>query len=220
MKAGTIDKFNNYCADVMGYEYGGEDENGDAYNPYYNLYQVAAVVQELINRTGEYPECEVFGSGASTWRIWHDYVISTMPNSEEGDKPEGWDEYIKLHKEKLAVMENKEVIKGCVGRERFWEDEDIFDLSDDQLNDAFECGEDILEEAIVSADEMIDMWEWYTVTLKLNQETEAKLKAKLRLELATYEDGMVSMEDYIGQIITICNIHFIANSSVGEQDDE
>jgi len=193
MKADTIDKFNDYCADVMGYEHGFKDKDGDAYNPYYNLYQVAAVVQELINLTGIYPECEVFGSGASTWRIWHDYIIATMPNAEDGDKPEGWDEYIKLHKEKLAAMENKEVIKGCVGKERFWEDGGIFDLSDDQLNAVYK---------------------------RENDEAEAKLKAKLRLELATYEDGMVSMEDYIAQIITVCNIHFIANSSVGEQDDE
>jgi len=125
MNADTIDKFNNYCADVMGYPHDYKNDEGDAYNPYYNLYQVAAVVQELVNLTGKYPECEVFGSGASTWKIWHNFVISTMPNSEDGDKPEGWDEYIKLHKEKLAVMENS----------------DIFDLSDAELNAGFACTE-------------------------------------------------------------------------------
>lgn len=79
----TDKEFNDYCADVVGYERGVKDEDGDAYNPYYNLHQVAAVVEELINLTGKYPEGDIMDSDASAWKIWHDFVISTMPEEDD-----------------------------------------------------------------------------------------------------------------------------------------
>lgn len=75
-------EFNDYCAIVMGYETDMVDEDGDVYDPYFNLHQCAAVVGELINLTGRHPEASIHDANSSTWSTWHDFVISTMPEHE------------------------------------------------------------------------------------------------------------------------------------------
>jgi len=75
--AAYLEEFNTYCADVMGYDVK-QQTLPDGYNPYYNLYELADVVEELINLTGKYPKDDILNSDSGTARVWADYVTSTM----------------------------------------------------------------------------------------------------------------------------------------------
>ncbi len=78
MNVKDIKKFNLYCAEVMGYDGTDLIKDDAVYDPYYNIYQLAAVVEELINLTGKHPAALLGSTTHTTWRVWSNYVINTM----------------------------------------------------------------------------------------------------------------------------------------------
>ena len=91
-----MNKFNKYCAEVMGYESYCDEPypydvweyrlNGkvihlqDEYNPYDDLNQMAEVVEKLFNSNGflrYYNNLENLGIK----QAFRDFIISTMPNA-------------------------------------------------------------------------------------------------------------------------------------------
>ncbi len=87
------DKFNKYCAEVMGYTF--THCNGknvvvmgvDVYNPYEDRGQMAEVVLTLIR--GDTISAEVFGSipivGGTLKQVGRDFIISTMSSEDEDE---------------------------------------------------------------------------------------------------------------------------------------
>jgi len=71
--------FNEYCAKIMEFE-----TIDGAYDPFYNLHELAAVVGELIATTGKYPQGNLLARAASVWQLWYEFVISTIPDTYTG----------------------------------------------------------------------------------------------------------------------------------------
>jgi len=62
----------------MGYDKDDVAKDEPAYDPYYNLYQLAAVTDTLIKLTGKFPEDDIFSSDNATWRIWSNFFGQTL----------------------------------------------------------------------------------------------------------------------------------------------
>ena len=74
------DKFNKYCADVMGYKPSDLDLLYDRdYNPYDDLNHVSDVVEELLERYA--PKRSICGAirRKGVKQAFRDFIISTIP---------------------------------------------------------------------------------------------------------------------------------------------
>ncbi len=73
-----IKKFNDYCATVLNYADAAsfKDVDGKEFDPYHDLYQLAAVVEGMVEVTENCPPpCTLSHGDNSLWKSWGQYIL-------------------------------------------------------------------------------------------------------------------------------------------------